>query len=225
VKPPLLVFSSIRAGRVHRRRSVNVVDWFRRRAANGRPPGNLRETEKLDVSTETAEELVDRGPQPEEPADGLSEAGIREALRDVRDPEIGRDLVSLNMIRNVDIEGSGVTIGVALTTAGCPMKHRITTDVRDRLMEIEGVQSVEVDFGVMTDDDRQNLMTSLHGGPSELAPAFRDESKTRIIAVVSAREASARAPWPSTSRRRSTGRASPWRSWTPTSTAPPSPSC
>jgi ATP-binding protein involved in chromosome partitioning len=50
---------------------------------------------------------------------------------------------------------------------------------------IEGVENVEVDFGVMTDEDRQNLMTSLHGGPSELAPAFRDESKTRIIAVVS----------------------------------------
>ena len=50
---------------------------------------------------------------------------------------------------------------------------------------IEGVQEVEVDFGVMTDEDRQNLLTSLHGGPSELAPAFRDESNTRIIAVVS----------------------------------------
>ena len=162
-----------------------MVDWFRRRAANGRQPDAPPETDKLDVSEETAEELVDRTPQTEEPADGFSEAGIREALRDVRDPEIGRDLISLNMIRNVDIEGSGVTIGVALTTAGCPMKHRITTDVRDRVMMIEGVESVEVDFGVMTEDDRQNLMTSLHGGPSELAPAFRDESKTRIIAVVS----------------------------------------
>ena len=165
-----------------------MVDWFRRRAGNagnGRPPEEAGKDEALDVSAETADELVDRTPQPQEPADGFSEAGIREALRDVRDPEIGRDLVSLNMIRNVDIQGSGVTVGVALTTAGCPMKHRITTDVRDRLMMIEGVESVEVDFGVMTDDDRQNLMTSLHGGPSELAPAFRDESKTRIIAVVS----------------------------------------
>ncbi len=162
-----------------------MVDWFRRRGANGRPSDDPPETEKLDVSAETAEELVDRTPQAQEPADGFSEAGIREALRDVRDPEIGRDLVSLNMIRDVDIQGSGVTVGVALTTAGCPMKHRITTDVRDRVMMIEGVESVEVDFGVMTDDDRQNLMTSLHGGPSELAPAFRDESSTRIIAVVS----------------------------------------
>ena len=162
-----------------------MVDWFRRRAGNGGPPDEDREAGSLDVPAETADDLVDRTPRPEEPADGFSEAGIREALRDVRDPEIGRDLISLNMIRNVDVQGSGVTVGVALTTAGCPMKHRITTDVRDRVMMIEGVESVEVDFGVMTEDDRQNLMTSLHGGPSELAPAFRDESKTRIIAVVS----------------------------------------
>ena len=125
------------------------------------------------------------GEEIHQPPDGLSEVGIREALRDVRDPEIGRDLVSLNMIRGIQIDGPGVTVGVALTTPGCPMKHRITTDVRDRLLMIEGVESVEVDFGVMTDADRQNLLTSLHGGPSELAPAFRDESKTRVIAVVS----------------------------------------
>jgi ATP-binding protein involved in chromosome partitioning len=138
-----------------------------------------------EVPQETVPSEVDARLSKEKPADGFSEAGIREALRDVRDPEIGRDLVSLNMVREVRIEGPSVTVGIALTTAGCPLKHRITTDVRDRLMMIEGVESVEVDFGVMTDADRQNLLTSLHGGPSELAPAFKDESKTRIIAVVS----------------------------------------
>ena len=162
-----------------------MVDWFRKRAVKDEASDGGAQGPAGGLEAETAEELVDRTPPPQEPADGFSEAGIREALRDVRDPEIGRDLISLNMIRNVDIEGSGVTVGVALTTAGCPMKHRITTDIKDRLMEIEGVGGVEVDFGVMTDDDRQNLMTSLHGGPSELAPAFRDESRTRIIAVVS----------------------------------------
>lgn len=166
-----------------------MIDWFRRRS-NGNPQGEPRkeapqDAASLGVENETAADPVDRAPKEEEPADGFSEAGIREALRDVRDPEIGRDLVSLNMVREVRIEGSSVTVGIALTTAGCPLKHRITTDVRDRLMMIEGVESVEVDFGVMTDTDRQNLLTSLHGGPSELAPAFKDESKTRIIAVVS----------------------------------------
>ncbi|MEW6636456.1 MAG: P-loop NTPase, partial [Actinomycetota bacterium] len=149
-----------------------MVDWFRRRAG--------REETKGEGPPDGAVRREDTAP-----ADGFSEAEIREALRDVRDPEIGRDLVSLNMVRGIRIEGTKVTVGVALTTAGCPLKHRITQDVRDRLMMIEGVREVEVDFGVMTDEDRQNLMTSLHGGTSELAPAFRDESKTRIIAVVS----------------------------------------
>jgi ATP-binding protein involved in chromosome partitioning len=161
---------------------ADVVDWFRRR---GGKDGRSNGAAEVHVETETAERLVGRTPREEEPADGFSEAGIREALRDVRDPEIGRDLVSLNMIRGIEIDGPSVTVGVALTTAGCPLKHRITTDIKDRLAMIEGVGSVEVDFGVMTDEDRQNLLTSLHGGPSELAPAFRDESKTRIIAVVS----------------------------------------
>jgi ATP-binding protein involved in chromosome partitioning len=179
-----------------------MVNWFRRRTDGNyqgeheqasrktTSVGEAREEENqaatsLSVEPQTSEDLVDRTPETEEPADGFSEAGIREALRDVRDPEIGRDLISLNMIRNIVIEGEKVTVGVALTTAGCPLKHRIMTDIRDRLVMIEGVEAVEVDFGVMTDTDRQNLLTSLHGGPSELAPAFKDESKTRIIAVVS----------------------------------------
>jgi ATP-binding protein involved in chromosome partitioning len=167
-----------------------VVDWLRRRANRDEHPQSEPEAaapneEPTTFEGDTTEDLVDRTREPEEPADGFSEAGIREALRDVRDPEIGRDLIALNMIRNVDIEGGKVTVGVALTTSGCPLKHRIMTDVRDRLMMIDGVEDVEVDFGVMTDSDRQNLLTSLHGGPSELAPAFKDDSKTRIIAVVS----------------------------------------
>jgi ATP-binding protein involved in chromosome partitioning len=167
-----------------------VVDWLRRRAnrdehPQSEPNAAAPNEEPTTFEGDTTEDLVDRTPEPEEPADSFSEAGIREALRDVRDPEIGRDLIALNMIRNVDIEGGKVTVGVALTTSGCPLKHRIMTDVRDRLMMIDGVEDVEVDFGVMTDSDRQNLLTSLHGGPSELAPAFKDDSKTRIIAVVS----------------------------------------
>ena len=153
-----------------------MVDWLRRRTGKNEPSNG--------ATGVGAEETVDHAPEAE-PPDGFTEAGIREALRDVRDPEIGRDLVSLNMIQGIEIRGANVTVGVSLTTAGCPLKHKITTDIKDRLLMIEGVEVVEVDFGVMTEEDRQNLLTSLHGGPSELAPAFRDESRTRIIAVVS----------------------------------------
>jgi ATP-binding protein involved in chromosome partitioning len=153
---------------------MKINKWTRRHtnAEGGTVPPEV-------VPDSTDREAIHQRPE------GLSEAGVREALRDVRDPEIGRDLISLNMVRGVKIEGGNVAVGIALTTAGCPMKHRITTDIRDRLKMIDGVEEVEVDFGVMTEEDRQNLLTSLHGGPSELAPAFRDESKTRIITVVS----------------------------------------
>lgn len=160
---------------------MKVSKWIRRQPdGEGENAPQEKVSPEMESSAENAE-----GEVTDQPPDGLSEAGIREALRDVRDPEIGRDLISLNMVRSVEIQGSSVTVGVALTTAGCPLKHRITQDVQDRLKMIEGVEEVEVDFGVMTDEDRQNLLTALHGGPTELAPAFRDESKTRIIAVVS----------------------------------------
>ena len=143
----------------------------------------------------------------------------------MRDPEIGRDLVSLNMIRGIEIAGPNVTVGVALTTAGCPLKHKITTDIKDRLMMIEGVEAVEVDFGVMTDDDRQNLMTSLHGGPSEIAPAFRDESKTRIIAVVSGKGGVGKSTVAVNLAAALDRAGNRWRSSTPTCMALPSRSC
>lgn len=152
---------------------MGLFGWRRRKREDRRP-------EHQDAAGDPVGGAASQGrPEP------LSEAGIREALKDVRDPEIGRDLVSLNMVREVRIEGSRVTVGVALTTGGCPMQHRITQDIRDRLREIEGVEDVEVDFGVMTDRERQNLFSTVHGGPDELAPAFRDESRTRVIAVVS----------------------------------------
>src|SRR3712207_8813511 len=51
------------------------------------------------------DEGAGQGGTPAQPPDGLTDAGVREALRDVRDPEIGRDLVSLNMVRQVAIQG------------------------------------------------------------------------------------------------------------------------
>src|SRR3712207_7946891 len=108
---------------------MKINKWTRRNADDGAAP---------------PEKLVTEAARASQPPDGFSEAGIREALRDVKDPEIGRDLVSLNMIRGIQIDGTGVTVGVALTTPGCPMKHRITTDVRDRLLMIEEIGRAHV---------------------------------------------------------------------------------
>lgn len=169
-----------------------MVGWLRKLRGDDTKTGDGALQQPMQASSR--ERAEDRSPdtqvvsnkQPEAKApDEFSEAGIREALKDVRDPEIGRDLISLNMIRGIKIEGSSVVVGVALTTGGCPLKHQITGDIQDRLKMIPGVEQVDVDFDVMTDTERQDLFTTVHGKPDEPAPAFKDDSRTRVIAVVS----------------------------------------
>lgn len=59
----------------------------------------------------------------------LTAEQIRDVLRTVQDPELHRDLVSLNMVKDVRIEGEDVFIVIELTTPACPMKERIRSDV------------------------------------------------------------------------------------------------
>jgi len=58
---------------------------------------------------------------------------IKDALRHVDDPDLKKDLVSLNMIDNIRIEGNKVTFDVILTTPACPLKDKIRQDCRDAI--------------------------------------------------------------------------------------------
>ncbi|MGZ4639801.1 MAG: metal-sulfur cluster assembly factor, partial [Actinomycetes bacterium] len=78
---------------------------------------------------------------------------IRSALDTVRDPEIGRPITDLGMVRSVEVTADGtVTVGVLLTVAGCPMREEITARVRGALLPVPGVRDVTVDLGVMSDE-------------------------------------------------------------------------
>lgn len=77
-----------------------------------------------------------------------SERQVMEALSKVNDPELHRDLVSLNMVQDVRIEPEGkVSLRVDLTTPACPMKDRIRGDVESALRAIPGVREVDLSFG------------------------------------------------------------------------------
>jgi len=77
------------------------------------------------------------------------------ALRNVIDPELGRDLVSLGMIRNVEVLDSLVKVTVELTTPACPLKNKIENDVKEAVKGIKGVARVEVDLEAKVPSDRQ----------------------------------------------------------------------
>jgi len=69
---------------------------------------------------------------------------ILDALRTVQDPELFKDIVSLNMVKDVKVCGGQVVIDVELTTPACPLKDRIRNDVQNAVMKVPGVSSVEV---------------------------------------------------------------------------------
>jgi ATP-binding protein involved in chromosome partitioning len=64
----------------------------------------------------------------------LTKEQLIEAIRPVKDPEIGRSLVELGMIPDVEIAGRDVTVHVELTTPACPLRGKIAEDVRSAIM-------------------------------------------------------------------------------------------
>jgi ATP-binding protein involved in chromosome partitioning len=69
---------------------------------------------------------------------------ILAALSKVQEPELHQDLVTLNMIRNLEIAGDKVSLTVMLTTPACPLRGRIEKEVREAVMSVAGVKSVEI---------------------------------------------------------------------------------
>jgi ATP-binding protein involved in chromosome partitioning len=93
----------------------------------------------------------------------VTEAQVIEALRPVNDPELNQSIVDLGMVKTVGIDGGHVSVLVALTVAGCPLRAEITNRVTAALQPVEGVDSVAVDMTVMTDEERAAVAAKMHG--------------------------------------------------------------
>src|SRR5690606_38374512 len=107
---------------------------------------------------------------------------ILEALRDVHDPEIHKSIVDLNMVRDIQIDGSRVAVTIALTIKGCPLRDEIQRMVAARLLEVPGVQDVDVTLTEMTPEERQ---APFGGVKLQKMPLLSPDSPTPIIEVAS----------------------------------------
>ncbi len=93
-----------------------------------------------------------------------------DALRPVEDPELHRSIVDLGMLRRAELAGDGTAhILVALTVAGCPLRNEIQNRVTGAVETLDGVTGVQLEFTVMTDDERENLRRTLHGDAASTA--------------------------------------------------------
>ena len=112
---------------------------------------------------------------------------VRAALAKVNDPEIHKPITELGMVDAVVVSDAGqVDVRVLLTVVGCPMRDRLTNDVTAAVSALPGVTGVSVAFGVMDDEQRAALQTSLRGGQvSRDIPFNRPDSLTKVYAVAS----------------------------------------
>ena len=74
----------------------------------------------------------------------LSKDDVIKALSTVQEPELHKDLVSLNMIRNLEVNQGKIQFTIVLTTPACPLKSRIEKEARDAVLALPGVLSVEI---------------------------------------------------------------------------------
>ena len=112
---------------------------------------------------------------------------IRAALSGVMDPEIRRPITELGMVAACEeIQPGAVRVEVLLTVSGCPMRDTLRRDVTAAVSSVEGVETVQVDLGVMNDEQRARLRDHLKGGQAEREiPFARPDSLTTVIAVAS----------------------------------------
>lgn len=114
-----------------------------------------------------------------------SEEQVRQALRSVLDPEIGKPIEDLGMLEEIRVLGSTVEVDVLLTIAGCPLRETITREVTAAVSAIEGVEKVEVSLTPMSEEQRGALAGQLRGRPGAPAKAFFTEGDTVVVAVAS----------------------------------------
>ncbi len=90
----------------------------------------------------------------------VTPADVLEALSKVQEPELHRDLVTLNMIQDLSVEDGKVSFEIVLTTPACPLRTKIESEARAAVAALPGVTQVEIHLGsnVISDGKPRGLM-------------------------------------------------------------------
>jgi ATP-binding protein involved in chromosome partitioning len=78
---------------------------------------------------------------------------VLKSLSSVQDPDLRKDLVTLGMIKNLQIKDELVSFEIQLTTPACPLKNKIEQDARQAVLKVDGVKKVEIKMGASVPSD------------------------------------------------------------------------
>jgi ATP-binding protein involved in chromosome partitioning len=115
----------------------------------------------------------------------VTEQQVRDALRNVNDPEIGRPIEDIGMLKAIEVHDGLVRVHVLLTIEGCPLRDRITQDVTAAVQPLAGVERVEVTLTPMSAEEREALVGTLRGGAPAGPSRIAFPSQTSIVAIAS----------------------------------------
>jgi ATP-binding protein involved in chromosome partitioning len=94
--------------------------------------------------------------------ENITSESILAALGKVQEPELHRDLVTLNMIRDVEVQGNVVSFTIILTTPACPLRDTIEKQAREAVMALPGIKTVKIKMeSNVPNDGRKRGMLNL----------------------------------------------------------------
>jgi ATP-binding protein involved in chromosome partitioning len=85
----------------------------------------------------------------------LTTDSVLGALKNVQEPELHRDLVTLNMVKDIEIQENNVSFTVVLTTPACPLRNQIESEARAAVMALPGVQDVKINWDAQVRSDNR----------------------------------------------------------------------
>ncbi len=107
-------------------------------------------------------------------------------LRGVIDPELGSDIVELGMVKEAVVGPDGVvSVTVALTTAGCPLRAQIQKDVKARVASLPGVAEVRIAWTELTADEKSAAMAKARWNVREQAPDTEIPPTAKVLMIAS----------------------------------------
>ena len=110
---------------------------------------------------------------------------LTNALTTVQDPELHRSITELGMVEELAEVNGDVSIKILLTISGCPMQDRLRGDITTALKSVVGVKTVELAFGVMSQEQRDHVKKVVRGGREKTITFAQPESLTRVIGIAS----------------------------------------
>lgn len=115
----------------------------------------------------------------------VDESQVIEALKTVQDPELGKSIVELGMVQDVEVDDGTIRFTLALTTLACPLREDIVEEARGVLLNLDHVEDVRVELREMTQEEKKRIWPEQGQQRQQAGVAEHLNRVKHVVAVMS----------------------------------------